>query len=269
MKLTALLFTIFMSLTACTTQKVESQKIEVQKETKSEVRKPQNENQAKNYVIVELFTSEGCSSCPPADKVLARLQKEQPVENVEIIPLALHVDYWDYLGWKDKFSSADYSARQTGYADKFKLDAIYTPQMVVDGQTQFTGSQFDTAVNSVKESANSKKAGVELAIENNNLKVDISDLPKHDAAYVWFVITEDNLQTDVKRGENLGRKLPHTAVVREMKLLDTLAENASNFSGSQAIALETGWEKKNLNLIIFVQGKNSKTIYAVGKKQLV
>ena len=269
MKLTALIFILFLSLAACTTQQVESQKMEKQKETKTEDQKPKTENQPKNYVLVELFTSEGCSSCPPADKVLARLEAEQPVENVEIIPLALHVDYWNYLGWRDEFSSADYSARQNGYADKFKLDAIYTPQMVVDGATQFTGSQFETAVNSVKDSAKSKKGGVEMSIDDTNLKIEISDLPDHDAAYVWFVITEDNLQTDVRRGENSGKKLSHTAVVREMKLLDTLAENAKNFSVNQNFALQTGWEKKNLNLIVFVQGKNSRSIFAVGKKRLV
>ncbi len=269
MKFTALIFALLFSLTACSAQKVESQKAENRNEMKSADQKTNTENQSKNYVLVELFTSEGCSSCPPADKVLARLQKEQPVENVEIIPLALHVDYWNYLGWRDEFSSADYSARQNGYAEKFKLDSIFTPQMVVDGQTQFVGSQFDTAVNSVKNSAKLKKAEVEMTIENNNLKVDISGLPNHEAAYVWFVITEDNLQTDVKRGENSGRKLPHTGVVRQMNLIETLNENAKSFSGSQTVALQKNWEKKNLNLIVFVQGKNSKNIFAVGKKVLV
>lgn len=269
MKLTALFFAVFLCLTACSAQKVESQKSEAQKETNAKDQKSKIEDHPKNFVLVELFTSEGCSSCPPADNVLARLEAEQPVENVEIVPLALHVDYWNYLGWRDGFSSAAYSARQNGYAEKFNLDSIYTPQMVVDGVKQFTGSQFETAVNSIKETAKTKKAGVEMAVEENNLKIEISDLPSHDTAYVWFVITEDNLQTDVKRGENSGRKLPHTAVVREMKLLDRLATDAKTFSVRHNFTLQPAWQKKNLNLIVFVQGENSKKIYAVGKKELV
>ena len=114
-----------------------------------------------------------------------------------------------------------------------------------------------------------KKPESKYQLNDTNLKIEISGLPDHDAAYVWFVITEDNLQTNVRRGENSGKKLPHTAVVREMKLLDTLAENAKSFSVNQKFALQTGWEKKNLNLIVFVQGKNSKSIFAVGKKRLV
>ena len=268
MKLTVIIFAMFLILTACSAQRVESQKAETQPQTETE-EKTLPGDRSKNYVLVELFTSEGCSSCPAADAVLARLQKDQPVENVEIIPLALHVDYWNYLGWKDEFSSAEYSARQNGYAEKFKIDSIYTPQMVVDGQKQFVGSQFDTAVNSVKESARNKKADVKISIENDSVKIGAADLPNHEASYLWFIIAEDNLQTDVRRGENSGRKLPHTAVVREMKLLDTLAENAKNFSATQALKLQPNWKKENLSLIVFAQGKDSKKIFAIGKKHLI
>src|SRR5688500_5386821 len=133
MKFVFILIAIFLTFSGCSLQTAESQN---QEENKI----PENENKAgKQYVLVELFTSEGCSSCPPADKVLARLESEQPVKDVEIVPLALHVDYWNYLGWRDEFSSNAFSQRQNGYAKRFKLDSIYTPQMVVDGQKQFTG----------------------------------------------------------------------------------------------------------------------------------
>src|SRR5215203_5351918 len=95
---------------------------------------------ARRPVLVELFTSEGCSSCPPADKNLAFLENQQPVPQAEIITLAFHVDYWDRLGWKDRFSSPLFSRRQEIYSQALKLDSSYTPQMIVNGESQFVGS---------------------------------------------------------------------------------------------------------------------------------
>lgn len=263
MKLVFIFLALFLTFTGCSTQTAESQ-------NKPEDKIPEKESvKGKQYVLVELFTSEGCSSCPPADKVLARLQSEQPVANVEIIPLALHVDYWNYLGWRDEFSSNAFSRRQSGYVDRFKLDSIYTPQMVVDGQKQFTGSQFDTAINSVKETAQTKKADVEMSFENKNLSVKINDLPAHDVSYIWLAITEDDLQTDVRRGENSGRKLPHTAVVRDLKLIGNITADEKGFVKSENLTLQPAWKNKNLNLVVFVQGQNSKNVFAVGKIKLV
>ncbi|MDQ3711241.1 MAG: DUF1223 domain-containing protein [Acidobacteriota bacterium] len=234
---------------------------------KTEVKKPLNKNR-KTPVLVELFTSEGCSSCPPADRVLAQLEREQTNPDVEIITLALHVDYWNYLGWRDEFSTAMYSERQSGYAEKFKLDSIYTPQMVVDGQTQFVGSNLGTAHKAITDAAKMSKANIELSAAENKLKVKISDLLAGENSYVWLAIAEDNLKTSVKRGENSGKMLDHVSVVREMKLLGNLASTDKNFETEVAFKLLTDWKKENVKFVAFVQGEKTKRVFAVNKYKL-
>lgn len=234
-------------------------------------------NSAKNKtpVLVELFTSEGCSDCPPADGVLGRLEREQPNADAEIITLALHVDYWDRLGWKDTFSSHLYSERQTGYAETFKLDSVYTPQMIVDGQQQFVGSNFGAAQNAVGEAAKNQKATIELTMgtdaknQNPNVKVKISNLPAHENSYVWLAIAENNLKTAVGRGENRDKTLSHSSVVREMKLIGEINSTDKTFEVETAYELQPDWNKQNLKFVVFVQGRDTKKVYGVNKKPLV
>ncbi|HEY6413100.1 MAG TPA: DUF1223 domain-containing protein, partial [Edaphobacter sp.] len=120
--------------------------------------------QSKTPVVVELFTSEGCSSCPPADALLARMDKEQPVSNAEIIVLEEHVDYWEKGGWHDRFSSSQYTDRQNQYAPRLKFDSVYTPQMIVDGTTQFVGNDGQRALNAIVAAAGAPK--ITLALSN-------------------------------------------------------------------------------------------------------
>ena len=229
----------------------------------------------KPLVLVELFTSEGCSDCPPADRVLARLENEQPNTDAEIITLAMHVDYWDRLGWKDAFSSNFYSQRQEGYAKGFKLNSVYTPQMVVDGQKEFVGSNFKAAQSAISEAAKNQKATIELATgtdaknQNSNLKVKISNLPAHENSNVWLAIAEDNLQTAVRSGENGGKILPHVSVVRDMKLIGEINSTDKTFEIEAAPQLQPDWVKKNLKFVVFVQGKDTKKIYGINKKLLM
>src|SRR5213083_200276 len=117
-------------------------------------------------VIVELFTSEGCSSCPPADDVLTRLVTTQPVPGAEIIALGEHVDYWDRLGWKDRFSSAALTGRQQGYQTRFNTDSIYTPQMIVDGRAQFVGSDAAAARKAIARTLSGAHGVVAVAIDD-------------------------------------------------------------------------------------------------------
>lgn len=232
---------------------------------------PQSENlnnKNKTPVLVELFTSEGCSSCPPADRVLAQLEKEQPNPNAEIITLALHVDYWDGIGWKDEYSSALYSQRQNVYGQAFKIGQIYTPQMIVDGQSQFVGSNLSEANKAITENAKKQKASIDLAKSDENLKIKISDVPQHENSSVFLAIAEDNLSTNIKGGENSGRKLDHTSVVRELKSVGMITADQNKFDGAFAVQLQPNWKKENLKFVVFVQENGSRKILGVNRISL-
>src|ERR1700740_3008697 len=112
---------------------------------------------ARTPVLIELFTSEGCSDCPPADALLEKLDRSQPLRNVEMVVLSEHVDYWDDIGWKDPFSSHEFSIRQSDYAHRFRLDGAYTPQMVVDGDAQFVGSDERRAIQVTENAAKGRE----------------------------------------------------------------------------------------------------------------
>jgi len=217
-------------------------------------------------VIVELFTSEGCSSCPPADAVLARLQQTQPVAGVEVIALGEHVDYWDYIGWSDPFSSAAFSARQGTYARAFgQQDRVYTPQMIVDGQTEFNGSSMNKALEAIAKAARSPKADVRIVIQETKtqkdnqkvrLNVSVKNVPpvdQGDVAEVILALTEDKLSSNVTRGENSGRKLAHTAVVREMRALGRVDPATKTFDSEKNMAIADGWKRDDLRVVVFVQ----------------
>ena len=217
-------------------------------------------------VIVELFTSEGCSSCPPADDVLARLQQTQPVAGAEVIALSEHVDYWNYIGWSDPFSSAAFSARQGIYARAFgQQDRVYTPQMIVDGQAEFNGTAMNKALEAIAKAARSPKADVRIAIpetktQKDNRKVSLSVSVKNvppvdrgDVAEVILALTEDKLSSNVTRGENSGRKLAHTAVVREMRSLGRVDPATKTFDSEKTVAIADGWKRDDLRIVVFVQ----------------
>jgi hypothetical protein len=203
---------------------------------------------------------------------LAKLQTEQPVKNAEIITLAFHVDYWNYLGWRDEFSSAEYSRRQSGYSRAFKLGSIYTPQMVVDGKYEFTGSGYSKALTEIGKAANENKGEVKLKVQeellNPSVKVYISGLNLKEDSEVLLAVAEDNLSTSVKRGENGGKKLNHISVVRNLVPLGNIAVGDKTFETEKTVQLNPNWDKKNLKLVVFVQNKNSKNIAAVGETKL-
>lgn len=227
-------------------------------------------------VVVELFTSEGCSSCPPADALLKKLSEQQPLEGVQIVALEEHVDYWNHLGWADPFSSDDFSARQNAYAQIFGRDGVYTPQMVVDGKTEFVGSHSAAAREAILKAAAQPKLEVALSLsasatpDKSALEVRISNpqgISPHGPADLWLAVTESNLQSNVKAGENSGELLKHAAVVRSLRKIKTLTD-PGGYQGNIELALSSQWSKDNLSAVIFVAEKESRKIIGVGTAAL-
>lgn len=240
-----------------------------------EVTPPISGDGKRSPVIVELFTSEGCSSCPPADKVLAELESAQQVAGAEIIPMSEHVDYWNYIGWSDPFSSDMFSARQQAYAPIFRNDGVYTPQMVVDGQAEFIGSNLTKAQTAIARAAKLPKGEVSvqsaLGAQSVKLKISVAKLPAivaNDTAEVLLAITENNLTSQVARGENSGRRLPHTAVVRELRSLGNLNGSSKPFQTETTVLISKNWKRENLRAVIFVQERRNKRILGAASTNL-
>jgi hypothetical protein len=219
-------------------------------------------------VVVELFTSEGCSSCPPADALLARLERDQPVGDAEIIVLAQHVDYWNELGWTDPYSSHEASERQSEYAGAFGKDGVYTPQMVIDGRTEFPGGNSNKALDAIAQAAREPKAEVALVRSDSQesangalrLSVRVLKLPKltdGDTADVMLAVTESGLSSDVQRGENAGHKLAHVGVVRKLAKIGSVSASDAPFKAEPTVALDKGWRRENMRAVVFLQEHTS------------
>ena len=214
-------------------------------------------------VIVELFTSEGCSSCPPADALLVQLN-QQGIPGVQVIALGQHVDYWNHLGWSDRFSSAKFSHRQSVYSSQFGLDSVYTPQMVVNGHVQFVGNDDGQARRAINAAALQPLKAIVALTRGDPQKIDVAVSAAEGAPEVMLALTEDNLTTDVARGENGGRTLRHAAVVRDLRKIGDVKNG--KFSGSQTIHLMPEWRVDNLHAVVFLQNPN--TMQIVGAASL-
>ncbi|HEX3702284.1 MAG TPA: DUF1223 domain-containing protein [Vicinamibacterales bacterium] len=206
-------------------------------------------------VIVELFTSEGCSSCPPADAVLSDLVSAQPVGHALVIGLSEHVDYWDNLGWKDPFSNHKFTERQSAYAAAANEADIYTPEMVVDGSAAFVGSDRQAALSEISRAASHGKSTLRAVWANGAPRALIVDAPEGSVpsnASVVLAIVEDHLTSSVTRGENKGHQLSHTAVTRSLATLGAVAKDGS-FHTSAKIDTLPGWNLTALHAVVFVQ----------------
>ena len=228
-------------------------------------------------VLVELFTSEGCSSCPPADELLIMLDEQQFVPGALVIPLSEHVEYWNGLGWHDPFSAPMFAERQQDYGDVLG-SVLYTPQMVVDGQIEFVGSQRSVARQAIARAAVAPKAEMVLAITGDGrrqtvrVEVTVSGVARLGAlgdADLWLAVTEGGLTTHVRRGENARRRLRHAAVVRRLEKMQTLPIPAPDrFVAEAQVALEPEWQVGNLRLVAFLQERESRRVLGATQVRL-
>ena len=221
-------------------------------------------------VLVELFTSEGCSDCPPADALLAELDARQLVPGAEAIVLSEHVTYWNHLGWRDPFSLDTMTQRQEAYVRRFGLDSAYTPQAVVDGTTQFVGSDGRAMLAAIGKAATKPK--MTLTIEN----------ARWDHATVRFavrgeiargtkliaVVAANATHSEVARGENAGRTLHHTAVVRALKEMDAGAADGRPLSLDASSAQLAGKGDGEMRLVVFATDGSAGRVTAVAEQAL-
>lgn len=215
-------------------------------------------------VLAELFTSEGCNSCPPADAALALLLHQQPVNGVYVIALSEHVTYWDHQGWKDPFGSAQFTTRQQQYGRQFNLDSIFTPQLVIDGVSQVVGSDKRAIEKALGDAAKKPKPALQVDADYGDAVVNASasgpGLMAEKDAELWFALTEDHLVVDVTRGENANKTMKHSGVVRVM----TSAGSVEVTSKRVSLKLSTDWKRENLRVVAFVQSNKTRRIISVG-----
>jgi len=208
-------------------------------------------------ILVELFTSEGCSSCPPADELLRQLDAQRSASKSQIVVLSEHVDYWDGTGWRDRFSSREYTDRQEEYARRLGIPGPYTPEMVVDGKQEFVGNSLHLLRDALEKAAARPKASVLIPaadIDGNELKLKlvVSALPPgHKRANVYVAIADNADQTPVKGGENSGRELRHVAVLRSLQKVAKAGEEG--LQKDFTLHLPKDLNKDNLRVVAFVQ----------------
>ena len=233
------------------------------------------ETKARQPVLVELFTSEGCSSCPPADRLAIRLQDASKAGQ-EVIILSEHVDYWNRLGWQDKYSSPQFTGRQQDYAKVLEQSSVYTPEAVVDGAYGMVGSNSNSLREAIEKCFFSAKASLTLTSErmdNDPLRKKVSVSATSPVALagkhveIYVVVTEDNLKSHVMSGENGGAVLEHTGVVRYLKKLSPVVtlDPKKVLRYTAEILLNPQWKKQDLRVVGFLQDPITQKIWGANQ----
>jgi hypothetical protein len=218
-------------------------------------------NSYKSFALLELYTSEGCSSCPSADVLLPQLA----AIDSNVITLSFHVDYWNRLGWNDKFSSSEFTERQRQYGDQLHLESIYTPQLIINGQYELVGSDRSKAETDIRNSLK-EKASVQLLIgevkkEDDKLKISCNAIGDLKNQNIFAALIQKHAETNVRGGENSGRKLSHTNIVRSF--IKKPAQQKNDFE----ISLPNDIAENNWSIVLFTQNKKDLKVTGVTKYQ--
>jgi hypothetical protein len=211
----------------------------------------------KSWALVELFTSEGCSSCPPAERLVSELEAQTQKAGQSVFFLNFHVDYWNRLGWKDRFSQADFTMRQYAYARKFKGEGVYTPQIVVNGNEAFVGSNRQHAETALSQSL-ARNIPDYLTVEMKQDKLFYKINNHLTDRQLWLAVSEKNAETQVKAGENAGKHLTYRSVVVELVPVKDL-QVAGSF------ALRPEWLTNRYSITAFLQNTRTMEVMDVAR----
>jgi hypothetical protein len=218
-------------------------------------------------VLAELFTSEGCSSCPPADRILELLARQPPIDGVDVIIMSEHVTYWDHQGWRDPFGSTTFTARQQMYGKFFKLESVFTPQLVIDGTSQVVGTDIAGLKAALAKAAAKPKPQLNVDLRESGANGIVATasgpgLATATGEEVMWVVTEDDLVVEVTRGENARHTLRHAGVVRWFTTRKIGASGTA--SASIEIPLRAEWKRDHLRVVAFVQSVRTREVFSVG-----
>ncbi len=229
--------------------------------------------QSPHVVVVELFTAQGCSSCPPADRLLTALGQDP---SITVVPLAFHVDSWNTLGWMDPFSKPEWTRRQEFYARMLRARAVYTPQAVIDGRAELLGSDEPALRAAVAQAAAEPAASVTIILAPNDrevaveAQVEVPEALRDRKLDVMVAIYETGLVTPVKRGENGGKTLRDDYVVRILKrALRFDGRNAGPARAAITLPIAKDWKRENLGVAAFVQDSRALSIHGAAASALV
>ncbi len=222
---------------------------------------PKTSANQKSYAVIELFTSQGCSSCPPADRLLGKYADKE-----NVIALSFHVDYWNRLGWKDPFSNPDFSKRQEAYASRFGASGVYTPQAIINGQQEMVGSDEYKIASAVKTFQSAEASAViiidEIKTDNKKALITYSSTAS-EKTWLNIALVQNKITTSIKAGENGGVQLTNYNVVRNFRTIE-------NGAGKNTVSIDLvpDMDKKEFSVVLYSQDPGNFKISGAVKSAL-